>query len=187
MAAPAAATQVGGQFLMSLLSDIVANNFSKPFSQSAAPSQYGVAESAVSKPYFLGAGPELAREQYYANEQFKRDLLNKYFGFEIPALPTTEQFMAGAEQRLDRQAESFNKRQMQMEKLKREYEYLNELARGRAAIEKQEVQSLGDVQRERVGSSYDYAQNVLDSAIKNVLAQDRLSSSNVLQSIAGST
>jgi len=64
---------------------------------------------------------------------------------------------------------------------------LNELARGKAAIEQQEIRSLGDIQRERVGSSYDFAQNVLESAIKNVLAQDRLDNSNVLQSIAGPT
>jgi len=186
MAAAGAATQVGGQFLLSLLSDIVANNFSKPLSQSAAPSQYDVAASSVSKPYFQGAAPELAYLQYYANEDFRRNLLNT-FGFNLPKLDTPDVFMGGVEQRLERQAQSLNQRQMQMEQLKREYGYLNELARGRAAIEKQEVQSLGDIQRERVGSSYDYAQNVLDSAIKNVLAQDKLSSSNVLQSIAGST
>jgi hypothetical protein len=170
-AAPAAAAQIGGQFLLSLLSDIVANNFSKPFSQASAPSQYDVAESAVSKPYFQGAAPELAYSQYYANEAFRRNLLNT-FGFDIPRLDTPEEFMGGVEQRLERQAQSLNERQMKMEQLKREYEYLNELARGRASIEKQEVQSLGDIQRERVGSSYDYAQNVLDSAIKNILVQD---------------
>jgi hypothetical protein len=185
-AAAAAAAQIGGQFLLSLLSDIVANNFSKPFSQASAPSQYDVAESAVSKPYFQGAAPELAYSQYYANEAFRRNLLNT-FGFDIPRLDTPEEFMGGVEQRLERQAQSLNERQMKMEQLKREYEYLNELARGRASIEKQEVQSLGDIQRERVGSSYDYAQNVLDSAIKNILVQDRLDSSNVLQSIAGAT
>ena len=184
-AAPAAA-QIGGQFLLSLLSDIVANNFPKPVSQASAPSQYDVAESAVSKPYFQGAAPELAYSQYYANEAFRRNLLNA-FGFDIPRLDTPEEFMGGVEQRLERQAQSLNERQMKMEQLKREYEYLNELARGRASIEKQEVQSLGDIQRERVGSSYDYAQNVLDSAIKNILVQDRLDSSNVLQSIAGAT
>ena len=184
MAAPVAAT--AGQFLMSLLSDIVANKVAGPASAAAAPSQYDVAESSVSKPYFQGAAPELAYSQYYANEQFKRDLLNK-FGFDLPPLDTPEVFMGGVEQRLERQAQSLNERQMQMEQLKRQYEYLNELARGKAAIEQQEVRSLGDIQRERVGSSYNFAQNVLDSAIKNVLAQDRLDNSNVLQSIAGPT
>ena len=91
------------------------------------------------------------------------------------------------EQRIERQAQSLNEREMRLKQMEREYDYLNELARGRASIEKQEVQSLGDIQRERVGSSYDYAQNVLDSAIKNILVQDRLDSSNVLQSIAGAT
>jgi len=184
MAAPVAAT--AGQFLMSLLSDIVANKVAGTASAAAAPSQYDVAESSVSKPYFLGAGQELAYIQYRANEQFKRDFLNR-FGFRLPELPSSDEYMAGAEQRLERQAQSFNQRQMQMEQLKKQYEYLNELARGKAAIEQQEVRSLGDIQRERVGSSYDFAQNVLDSAIKNVLAQDRLDNSNVLQSIAGPT
>ena len=180
------ATVAGGQFLLSLLSDIVANNITGPASAAAQPSQYGVAESSASKPYFLGAGQELAYIQYRANEQFKRDFLNR-FGFNLPELPSSDQYMLGAEQRLERQAQSFNQRQMQMEQLKKQYEYLNELARGKAAIEQQEVRSLGDIQRERVGSSYNFAQNVLDSAIKNVLAQDRLDNSNVLQSIAGAT
>ena len=184
MAAPVAAT--AGQFLMSLLSDIVANKVAGPDSAAAAPSQYDVAESSVSKPCFQGAAPELAYSHYYANEQFKRNLLNS-LGFDLPPLDTPGEFMGGVEQRLERQAQSLNERQMQMEQLKRQYEYLNELARGKAAIEQQEVRSLGDIQRERVGSSYNFAQNVLDSAIKNVLAQDRLDNSNVLQSIAGPT
>jgi hypothetical protein len=184
MAGPVANT--AGQFLLSLLSDIVANTVTRPAGESAAPSQYGVAESSVSKPYFQGAAPELAYTQYYANEQFKRNLLNQ-FGFNLPELADPSTFMVGVKERLDEQAESYNRRQMQMKQLEREYDYLNELARGRASIEKQEVQSLGDIQRERVGSSYDYAQNVLDSAIKNILVQDRLDSSNVLQSIAGAT
>jgi len=186
MALPAAATATAGQFLMSLLSDIVANKVTGPASAAAAPSQYDVAESAVSKPYFQGAAPELAYTQYYANEQFKRNLL-RGLGFDVPELESPDIFMGGVEQRLERQAQSLNQRQMQMEQLKRQYEYLNELARGKAAIEQQEIRSLGDIQRERVGSSYDFAQNVLDSAIKNVLAQDRLDNSNVLQSIAGPT
>jgi len=184
MAAPIVGT--AGQFLLSLLSDVVANNLSNPAAAAAAPSQYDVAESAVSKPYFQGAAPELAYSQYYANEQFRRNLLNN-LGFDLPPLDSPEEFMGGVEQRLERQAQSLNERQMQMEQLKRQYEYLNELARGKAAIEQQEVRSLGDIQRERVGSSYNFAQNVLDSAIKNVLAQDRLDNSNVLQSIAGAT
>jgi hypothetical protein len=186
MAAVNPATAIGGQFLLSLLSDIVANNFSRPASAAAQPSQYDVAGSSVNKPYFQGVAPELAYTQYYANEQFRRNFLNK-FGFNIPELASPDIFMEGVEQRLERQAQSLNQRQMQMEQLKRQYEYLNELARGKAAIEQQEIKSLGDVQRERVGSSYDFAQNVLDSAIKNVLAQDRLGNSNVLQSIAGAT
>jgi hypothetical protein len=58
MAGPVAAT--AGQFLMSLLSDIVANTVTKPFGEAATPSQYGVADASVSKPYFQGAAPELA-------------------------------------------------------------------------------------------------------------------------------
>jgi hypothetical protein len=184
MVGPVAAT--AGQFLMSLLSDIVANTVTRPAGESAAPSQYGVAESSVSKPYFQGAAPELAYTQYYANEQFKRNFLNQ-FGFNLPELADPSTFMGGVEQRIERQAQSLNEREMRLKQMEREYDYLNELARGRASIEKQEVQSLGDIQRERVGSSYDYAQNVLDSAIKNILVQDRLDSSNVLQSIAGAT
>jgi hypothetical protein len=52
-------------------------------------------------------------------------------GFDIPELDTPEVFMGGVEQRLERQAQSLNERQLERQ-LKREYEYLNELARGRA-------------------------------------------------------
>lgn len=184
MAAPVAAT--AGQFLMSLLSDIVANKVAGPASAAAGPSQYDVAESAVSKPYFQGAAPELAYTQYYANEAFKRNFL-RGLGFDVPELESPDVFMGGVEERLERQAQSLGQRERQLEALKKQYEYLNELARGQASVKQQEVRSLGDVQRERVSSSYDFAQNVLDSAIKNVLVQDRLDNSNVLSALAGST
>jgi hypothetical protein len=187
MAAPAAtAAAVGGNFLMNLLSDIIANRVAGPASEAAGPSQYGVAESSVSKPYFQGAAPELAYTQYYANEAFKRNLL-RGLGIDVPELDSPDVFMGGVEERLERQAQSLGQRERQLEALKKQYEYLNELARGQAAVKQQEVRSLGDVQRERVSSSYDFAQNVLDSAIKNVLVQDRLDNSNVLSTLAGST
>jgi hypothetical protein len=77
MAAPAAAAAaVGGNFLMNLLSDIMSPTvWQDRRLRPLAPSQYGVAESSVSKPYFQGAAPELAYTQYYANEAFKRNLL----------------------------------------------------------------------------------------------------------------
>jgi hypothetical protein len=98
MAAPVAAT--AGQFLMSLLSDIVANKVAGPASAAAGPSQYDVAESAVSKPYFQGAAPELAYTQYYANEAFKRNFL-RGLGFDVPELESPDVFMGGVEERLD--------------------------------------------------------------------------------------
>ena len=110
MAAPAAtAAAVGGNFLMNLLSDIIANRVAGPASEAAGPSQYGVAESSVSKPYFQGAAPELAYTQYYANEAFKRNLL-RGLGIDVPELDSPDVFMGGVEERLERQAQSLGQR-----------------------------------------------------------------------------
>jgi hypothetical protein len=96
--------------------------------------------------------------------------------------------MGGVEQRLERQAQSLGQRERQLEAAQETVRVPQRTCpRAVQPLKQQEVRSLGDVQRERVGSSYDYAQNVLDSAIKNVLVQDRLDNSNVLSTLAGST
>jgi len=159
-------------------------------SGAAAPSSYESADPSQSKPYFQGAAPDLAYRQWYASEVPKIQFVNKFlsqFGIEIPLPTPPEEFIAGVEGRVERQAESLGARERKLESLKRQYDYLNTLMQAQSAVKQQELTSLGEIQRTRVGSSYDMAGKVLDTALKEILQQDRLENSSTLSALATPT
>lgn len=159
-------------------------------SGAAAPSSYESADPNQAKPYFQGAAPDIAYRQWYANEVFKIQSINnilKNFGIELPLPTPPEEFIAGVEGRVERQAESLGARERKLESLKRQYDYLNTLMQAQSAVKQQELSSLGEIQRTRVGSSYDMAGRVLDTALKEILQQDRLENSSTLSALATPT
>lgn len=159
-------------------------------SSAARPSSYESADPNQPKPYFQGAAPDIAYRQWYANEVFKIQSINnilKNFGVELPLPASPESFISGVEERVERQAESLGARERKLESLKRQYEYLNALMEAQSAVKKQELSSLGEIQRTRVGSSYDMAGRVLDTALKEILTQDRLENSSTLSALASPT
>ncbi len=155
-----------------------------------APSSYESADPNQTKPYFQGAAPDIAYRQWYANEVFKIQSINnilKNFGIELPLPAAPEEFISGVESRVERQAESLGARERKLESLKRQYDYLNTLMQAQSAVKQQELTSLGEIQRTRVGSSYDMAGKVLDTALKEILQQDRLENSSTLSALASPT
>ena len=53
-----------------------------------------------------------------------------------------------------------------------------------AGVKRQELSSLGDIQRQRVESSFDAAKNMISQAIETVYAKENLAASPVLQQLA---
>jgi len=58
------------------------------------------------------------------------------------------------------------------------------LSEAQSKVESQKVQSLGEVQSQRLQSQYGAASNLLDSAIKNIAFRDRIESADTLTELA---
>ena len=170
--------------------------------KSAAPGQYATAPVGENRSnYFMGANPYLAREQYESPENSKRRFL-RAFGIDIPDLKSTSEVMREVEEQTKRQAENLSARERQMTGLKGSLEQQLEALKGeiglkRAGLERgydvtlkgydleQEKQKqIGAIEQQKVSSTFDAAQRLLDSTITQLYGATPYARNPDLQQVA---
>lgn len=168
------------------------------------------AETALGRSnYFISPAQQLEAEKYLAGERVKRALLGLIpgMGDVLPPVPTREELaggfvdgqFVGQAALTEAQAQSLTAREISRIRAEKEYDYAARLAEAQASIqrekiralaetqgkvESQKVQSLGEVQSQRLQSQYNAAQNLLDSAIKNIAFRDKIESADTLTELA---
>jgi len=170
--------------------------------KSTAPGQYATAPVGENKsPYFIGENVALAREQYESRENANRRFL-RAFGVDIPDLKPTSKFLSESEKLKERQAQSYSSRMRQEISLKGELEQQlaalqGEIGLKRAGLERgydvtlkgydleQEKQKqIGAIEQQKVSSTFDAAQRLLDSTITQLYGATPYARNPDLQQIA---
>lgn len=185
---------LGGGLGTALTSEVLASRL-----LGGAPPSYAQASAEPAGRGFLTTTQEqLAAEQYAAQENFRRSVLNALRGgLGLEPLPMIDagEFIAGASAVKERELGGATERKIQEIQAKGQIDLaIAEIAR-RAEIEKQRLASqaevakqreasLGDIQRQRVESSYQTASNVLNQTIKDVVARERYENNTALAELA---
>jgi len=170
--------------------------------KSAAPSEYAIASVGENKsPYFIGENVALAREQYESEENARRRFL-RAFGVDIPDLKPTSKFLSESRELKELQAQSYASRMRQEISLKGELEQQlaalqGEIGLKRAGLERgydvtlkgydleQEKQKqIGAIEQQKVSSTFDAAQRLLDSTITQLYGATPYARNPDLQQIA---
>jgi hypothetical protein len=193
-ALPAAAASGGfsrlaGQVGLELAAEILANKVPGAFgavSQVTGPKSAGFAPAGK---YFLGPESAAAYEELLGEQIPKRELFNYISrllgrGDIFDELPTTEEFINKALERQLIQAQDLTRREIEKIRAEKEFDYLARSLEAQAGVKRQELASLGDIQRQRVESSFDAAKNMINQAIQSVYAKENLAASPVLQQLA---
>lgn len=200
MAAPAAAAaavpaagaglgRLAGQVGLEVLAEIIANRIPSALSSVSAPVSPESAGFGPAGKYFLGPESAAAYEMLRGKEVPRRELYNFISkiltGKDIfEPLPSTESFINQALERQLLQAQDLTEREIQKIRAEKEYDYMARALEAQASIERQELQSLGDIQRQRVSSSYGTTGDLLKQAISSMYAKEDLAASPVLQQLA---
>ena len=208
--APAVAAGGGMEAITALIktlgvqtvTELLAQKAAGAFGGATAPSAYATAPVGENKSnYFIGANPYLAREQYESNENFKRKLL-RGLGIDLPPVTSTSEVLSDVEQQTLRLAENLSARERQMTGLKGELEQQlaalqGEIGLKRAGLERgydvtlkgydleQEKQKqIGAIEQQKVSSTFDAAQRLLDSTITQLYGATPYARNPDLQQIA---
>ena len=175
---------------------------SRQIAKSAAPGEYATAPVGENRSnYFTGANPYLAREQFEDPVNSKRRFL-RAFGIDIPDLKPTSEVMREIEQQTERQAQSLRVAERQMVGLKGSLEQQlaalqGEIGLKRAGLERgydvtlkgydleQEKQKqIGAIEQQKVSSTFDAAQRLLDSTITQLYGATPYARNPDLQQVA---
>lgn len=170
---------------------------SRQVAKSAAPGEYATAPVGENRSnYFIGANPIIAREQFEDTVNFKRALLG------LPPIKSTDKFTKDLEDLRERQAQSLRAAERQMTGLKGSLEQQLESLKGeiglkRAGLERgfdvtlkgydleQEKQrQIGAIEQEKVSSTFDAAQRLLDSTITQLYGATPYARNPDLQQVA---
>ena len=170
---------------------------SRQVAKSAAPGEYATAPVGENRSnYFIGANPIIAREQFEDTVNFKRALLG------LPPIKSTDKFTKDLEDLRERQAQSLRAAERQMTGLKGSLEQQLEALKGeiglkRAGLERgydvtlkgydleQEKQKqIGAIEQQKVSSTFDAAQRLLDSTITQLYGATPYARNPDLQQIA---
>ena len=170
---------------------------SRQVAKSAAPGEYATAPVGENRSnYFIGANPIIAREQFEDTVNFKRALLG------LPPIKSTDKFTKDLEDLRERQAQSLSARERQMIGLKGSLEQQlaalqGEIGMKRAGLERgydvtlkgydleQEKQrQIGAIEQQKVSSTFDAAQRLLDSTITQLYGATPYARNPDLQQVA---
>lgn len=144
---------------------------------------------------FLTTTPEqLAYEQYAANENFRRSLLNLLPGADLPRIDPQQALDLSSERR-SRELNQSTARRIQeiqaeggiklgIQQLIAQAEIERQRLASQAQVAAEREKSLGDIQRQRVESSYQSASDLLNQAIKDVVARERYENNTSLAELA---
>ena len=172
-----------------------------------APSPYspvGVQDNTGK--YFMGAAPFLNYETSYRNQENRNRAVLRAFGFNLPDVPTTAEFVGDIEQSQKRQAEELNVRKIKelqaigmqermLEQLRADKEFKRiEMEKGadlaRAGLERgfslEEVKqkAIGDIEQQKYSSAYDAAKTLLNSTITAISGQGSYANNPDLRQVA---
>ena len=195
-AAPAASTVGGigsaalrglGMLGTEVGAEAIANQmFGRPYSP-ASPDPTG-------RGFLTTTAEQLAYEQYAANENFRRSLLNLLPGADLPRINPQEELDIGATRRSRQLTEATERRiqeiqaeggiRLGIQQLIKEAEIEKQRLASQAQVAAEREKSLGDIQRQRVESSYQTASNLLNQAIKDVVARERYENNTSLAELA---
>lgn len=137
---------------------------------------------------------DLAYEQYAARENFNRALLNLLPGVDLPSIDPRQRLEQGAALR-SKQLQEATQREIQKLQAEGGIKLGIQQLISQAAVESQRLasqaqvaaereKSLGDIQRQRVESSYQSASDLLNQAIKDVVARERYENNTSLAELA---
>jgi hypothetical protein len=195
-AAPAASTVGGigsaalrglGMLGTEVGAEAIANQmFGRPYSPASS--------DPTGRGFLTTTAEQLAYEQYAANENFRRSLLNLLPGADLPRINPQEALDIG-ETRKSRQLTEATARRIQeiqaeggirlgIQQLIKEAEIEKQRLASQAQVAAEREKSLGDIQRQRVESSYQTASNLLNQAIKDVVARERYENNTSLAELA---
>lgn len=183
--------RLAGQVGLELFAEILANKIPGALgsvSQATGPKSAGFTPAGK---YFLGPESAAAYEELLGEQIPKRELFNyisRILGrgdiFDMGELPTAKEFINEALERQLIQAQDLTRREIEKIRAEKEFDYLARSLEAQAGIKKQELSSLGDIQRQRVESSFDAAKDMINQAIQSVYAKENLAASPVLQQLA---
>ena len=188
-AAGAGFNRLAGQVGIEVLAEILSNQIPGAvgaITQATSPKSAGFAPAGK---YFLGPESAAGYEQLLLEQIPKRELYNFISnilgrGDIFGELPSTDEFINKALERQLIQAQDLTRREIEKIRAEKEFDYMARAMEAQAGVRKQELSSLGDIQRQRVESSFDAAKNMFNEAIKTVYAKENLASSPVLQQLA---
>jgi hypothetical protein len=165
--------------------------------ESTAPGQYATAPVGENRSnYFIGAEPILAREQFEDAVNFKRALLG------LPPIKSTDKFTKDLVDLRELQAKSLTAREMQ--KISLEGTLAQQLAALQGEIglkraglergydvtlkgydlEQEKQKQIGAIEQQKVSSTFDAAQRLLDSTITQIYGATPYARNPDLQQIA---
>lgn len=181
--------RLAGQVGLEVLAEILANRIPGALSTVAAPVSPESAGFGPAGKYFLGPESAAAYEMLLGREKPRRELYNfisRMFTGEnlFDDLPTTKEFINDALGRQLLQARDLTEREIQKIRAEKEYDYMARALEAQAGIKRQELESLGDIQRQRVQSGYQTSGDLLKQAISTMYAKEDLAASPVLQQLA---
>lgn len=186
MSAPAATQSLFKEVLGNLIAGGVTTGFGaiKGGAAAALPETAGAPTASRGRGgYFVSPADLLNAQQYADQENYRRTILNKFGGLNLPLIDV-EDVLQGQVERSEQQAESLGRRERAKTGLEKSYDLASTGLTGQYGVEKAESEALGRIQQERVKSGYDTAQALLDSVIKNISSVPNFSSSPVLTELA---
>jgi hypothetical protein len=203
-AGAAAATAGGGREALSSLVKIIGfDRVLDLLSQKAAgafsPATYASAGENTGK-YFLGSNTYLNREQFEAEENFKRRLLG------LPPVESTPEVYKRLEETRERQAENLSARERMLKELAgqiafkqqelvggqtfKQAQMEKEFEQARVGLERgfslEEVKqkAIGDIEQQKYSSAYDAAKTLLNSTITAISGQGSYANNPDLRQVA---
>jgi hypothetical protein len=201
--AAAAGALGGGELLVQLLKTLGVQTATELLAQKAAgafsPAAYASAGENTGK-YFLGSNTYLNREQFEAEENFKRRLLG------LPPVESTPEVYKRLEETRERQAENLSARERMLKELAgqiafkqqelvggqtfKQAQMEKEFEQARVGLERgfslEEVKqkAIGDIEQQKYSSAYDAAKTLLNSTITAISGQGSYANNPDLRQVA---
>jgi hypothetical protein len=193
----------GGELLVQLLKTLGVQTATELLAQKAAgafsPAAYASAGENTGK-YFLGSNTYLNREQFEAEENFKRRLLG------LPPVESTPEVYKRLEETRERQAENLSARERMLKELAgqiafkqqelvggqtfKQAQMEKEFEQARVGLERgfslEEVKqkAIGDIEQQKYSSAYDAAKTLLNSTITAISGQGSYANNPDLRQVA---
>ena len=205
MAPPVAAAGAlgGGELLVQLLKTLGVQTATELLAQKAAgafsPAAYASASENTGK-YFLGSNTYLNREQFEAEENFKRRLLG------LPPVESTPEVYKRLEETRERQVQGLRANERMLKELAgqiafkqqelvggqtfKQAQMEKEFEQARVGLERgfslEEVKqkAIGDIEQQKYSSAYDAAKTLLNSTITAISGQGSYANNPDLRQVA---